>query len=57
MFKRLNADLSDMHARLTSLKADFRDIVVIDVDEGSITKLESRLGPWYYDREVNALVT
>ena len=46
-----------MHARLTSLKADFRDIVVIDVDEGSITKLESRLGPWYYDREVNALVT
>jgi signal transduction histidine kinase/CheY-like chemotaxis protein len=57
VFRQLDDDISDTHARWLAPKIRFDDIVVIDVDEESIAQLQPKLGAWPYDREVYALVT
>jgi signal transduction histidine kinase/CheY-like chemotaxis protein len=57
VFRQFDNDLYDTHSRFAAPKVSFDDIVVIDVDEDSIAKLQPKLGAWPYDREVYALVT
>ena len=57
VFRQFDNDLSDTHSRWFAPKVRFDDVVVIDVDEESITQLQPKLGAWPYDREVYALVT
>ncbi len=57
VFRQFDNDLYDTHSRFVAPKVNFENIVVIDVDEDSITKLQPKLGAWPYDREVYALVT
>lgn len=57
VFRQFDNDLYDTHSRLVAPKVRFDDIVVIDVDEDSIAKLQPKLGAWPYDREIFALVT
>ncbi len=57
IFRRFEYDLSDSHRRLFAREVKFDNVVVIDVDEDSITKLQSKLGAWPYDREIYALIT
>ena len=54
VFKRVDADLTDTHARLNAPKAYFRDTVVMVVGKDSVSGFESRRGLWPYGREVNA---
>ena len=56
VFRRVDFTLSDTHSRLFARKVNFDDVAVIDVDEESVSQLQSKLGPWPYDREVYALV-
>ncbi len=57
VFRRVDYDLTDTHSRLLAPKVKFDQVVVVDVDEESMTQLRPKLGPWPYDREVYALVT
>ncbi len=57
VFRRMDYDLTDTHSRLLAPKIHFDQVVVVDVDEESMTQLRPKLGPWPYDREVYALVT
>lgn len=56
VFRQFDYDLYDTHNRIHAPKVNFDDFVVIDVDEDSIAKLQPKLGPWPYDREVYGLV-
>ncbi len=56
VFRRFDLVLSDAHGRYVAPKVNFDGVVVIDVDEDSITQLQRTLGPWPYDREIYALV-
>lgn len=57
IFRRFEHDLSDTHGRLIAREMRFDNVVVIDVDEDSITKLQPTLGAWPYERDIYALVT
>ncbi|HTE15082.1 MAG TPA: CHASE2 domain-containing protein, partial [Burkholderiales bacterium] len=57
VFRQLDYNLHDTHSRFVAPKVDFDNVVVIDIDEDSITQLQPKLGAWPYDREVYALVT
>lgn len=57
VFRQFDNDLYDTHSRWVAPTVRFDDVVVIDVDEDSIAKLQPKLGAWPYDREVYALVT
>ena len=48
--------LGDALASLTAPVGRFDGIVVVDVDEESMQRLQSQLGAWPYDRHVYALV-
>ena len=54
-FQWADFDLSDTHSRWFAPQVNFEDVVMIDVDEESITQLQPKLGAWPYDREVYAL--
>ena len=55
-FRRIEFAVSDTHSRWFAPKVDFSNVLLIDVNEESITQLQPKLGPWPYDREVYALV-
>lgn len=57
VFRRIDFVLSDTHGRWFAPTVSFEDVVVIDVDEESLTQLQPKLGTWPYDREIYALVT
>lgn len=57
VFRSIDYDMADTHNRMLAPKILFEHVVVIDVDEESMTQLRPKLGPWPYDREVYALVT
>ena len=56
ILQRASLALQDVQVTATALPLTYSDILVVDVDEASITGLTSQLGPWPYDRDVYALV-
>ncbi len=56
ILQRASLALQDVQVMATALPLTYSDILVVDVDEASITGLTSQLGPWPYDRDVYALV-
>ena len=56
VMKGIELKLGDSIAHLTAPVGDFSDVVVVDVDEQSMARLEPQIGPWPYDRDVYALV-
>ncbi|MEQ1772728.1 MAG: CHASE2 domain-containing protein [Burkholderiales bacterium] len=57
VFRRIDYDMTDTHIRMLAPRIAFDHVVVVDVDEESMTQLRPKLGPWPYDREIYALVT
>jgi signal transduction histidine kinase len=57
LFQRVEWQLADAAGRLTAPRLDFEDVLVVDIDEESMSRLASQIGPWPYDREIFALVT
>ena len=57
VFRRIDYDMSDMHMRAFAPTMTFENVVIVDVDEESMTRLRPTIGSWPYDREVYALVT
>ena len=57
VFRRIDYDITDMHSRVLARKLSFEHVVVVDVDEESMTQLRPKIGSWPYDREIFALVT
>ena len=55
-FRNASLALQDMQVAATTGSLNYDDVLVIDVDEASITGLASQLGPWPYDRDVFALI-
>ena len=49
--------LHDALLALSAPEADFSDVVVVDVDEPSMARLQPQIGAWPYNRDVYALVT
>jgi signal transduction histidine kinase/AmiR/NasT family two-component response regulator len=49
--------LGDALLSLSAPETDFSDVVVVDVDEPSMARLQPQIGAWPYDRDVYALVT
>ena len=49
--------LEDSLLSLSAPEIDFSDVVVVDVDEPSMARLQSQIGAWPYNRDVYALVT
>ena len=49
--------LSDSLLALSAPEVDFSDVVVVDVDEPSMARLQPQIGAWPYNRDVYALVT
>jgi signal transduction histidine kinase len=54
--RRAGHALDDLALSLTAPAADYRGLVVVDVDEASLHALASQLGAWPYDRRVFALL-
>lgn len=57
LYARINAWLNDAQQRALATELDFREVIVIDVDEESIRRLAPELGSWPYGRDVYSLVT
>ena len=53
----IDLKLDDALHSLTAPAGDFSDVVVVDVDEPSMARLQSQIGAWPYDRDIYALVT
>ena len=53
----IDLKLDDALLGLTAPAGDFSDVVVVDVDEPSMARLQSQIGAWPYDRDIYALVT
>ena len=49
--------LGDYLMGLSAPEIDFSDVVVVDVDEPSMARLQPQIGAWPYNRDVYALVT
>ncbi len=49
--------LGDALLALSAPEGDFSDVIVVDVDEPSMARLNSQIGAWPYNRDVYALVT
>jgi signal transduction histidine kinase/AmiR/NasT family two-component response regulator len=49
--------LSDSLLSLSAPEGDFSDVIVVDVDEPSMARLQPQIGAWPYNRDVYALVT
>ena len=49
--------LGDYLLGLSAPEIDFSDVVVVDVDEPSMARLQPQIGAWPYNRDVYALVT
>ncbi len=56
-FDRVQHLIDDKNQYLWAEPSDFSDIVIIDIDELSLTALQSQLGSWPYDRYVYASLT
>ena len=56
LLNRLDLVLNDAQQRLASREHYFRDAVVLDIDEISLSTLQPLLGNWPYSRDVYALV-
>lgn len=56
-FKRLNLHLSDFQAKVLAPAAPMNDVLVVDIDEPSMTRLRPKLGVWPYQRLVYAETT
>ncbi len=56
-FKRLHLHLGDFQARLLAPALTIDDLLVVDVDEASMTQLRSKLGVWPYERHIYAQAT
>ena len=54
LFRRAENWISDYVQIIWGERADFSDVVIIDVDETSMRALNSQLGAWPYDRQVFA---
>lgn len=52
----MDLGLSDVLISLSAPPEKFDDVVVIDVDEPSMARLEPQLGAWPYDRDIYGLV-
>lgn len=57
LYERLSLWVRDAQHSIAATTHDFSDILLVDVDEQSMSLLESQLGPWPYDRDVFAAVT
>ena len=53
----IDLKLDDALLSLSAPAGDFSDVVVVDVDEPSMARLQSQIGAWPYDRDIYALVT
>jgi signal transduction histidine kinase/ActR/RegA family two-component response regulator len=56
-FKRLDLHLGDFQARMLSPKLAMNDLLIVDIDEQSMTQLRPKLGVWPYERHIYAQVT
>ena len=57
LYARLNVWLQDWVRAVTAPELHFQDSLIIDIDEESMTALESQIGTWPYNRDVYALIT
>ena len=57
LYERISAWLDDAQQRALATRLDFTEVVVIDIDEESIRRLEPELGAWPYRRDVLSLLT
>lgn len=56
LFFYLDRWVNDAVHAATAPDSRFDDVLIVDVNEMAMASLESRLGPWPYDRDVFALV-
>lgn len=56
-FERVQHLIDDKNQYFWADPADFSDIIIIDIDELSLTALQSQLGSWPYDRYIYAALT
>lgn len=56
LFFYLDRWINDAVHAATASEARFKDVLIVDVNEKAMASLETRLGPWPYDRDVFALV-
>ena len=54
LYPRLSWWLEDLQQRLFARQLPLDHVIVIDVDESSMQRLEPKLGPWPYRRDVYA---
>ncbi len=57
VFRRFDNTIADAHAQLLAPAVSFSNLVIIDVDEDTIARLQPALGAWPYEREVFGLIT
>ena len=55
--REIDLKLGDALLGLSAPEADFSEVVVIDVDEPSMARLQPEIGAWPYNRDIYALVT
>jgi signal transduction histidine kinase/DNA-binding NarL/FixJ family response regulator len=53
----IDLKLGDALLSLSAPVGDFSEVVVVDVDEPSMARLQSQIGAWPYNRDIYALVT
>lgn len=56
MQERLSRGLQDLGLRAVTRSADYKDVLVIDIDDASLRALRPRLGAWPYTLDTFALV-
>ena len=55
--REIDLKLGDALLGLSAPEADFSEVVVVDVDEPSMARLQPEIGAWPYNRDIYALVT
>ena len=53
----IDLKMGDALLSLSAPEGDFSEVVVVDVDEPSMARLQPQIGAWPYNRDVYALVT
>ena len=53
----IDLKLGDALLGLSAPEGDFSEVIVVDVDEPSMARLQPQIGAWPYNRDVYALVT
>ena len=55
--REIELKLGDALLGLSAPQGDFSDVIVVDIDEPSMARLQPQIGSWPYNRDIYALVT